>query len=158
MDISFANDQTFVLTLDISNWKPLYPLGSCIFRSQIRTQDQSEILVYSFSSNPPDQTPGAISYITSTGANEVLSIPAPGGISAHSYVPGDIIFVAGGTFTSAASIIVTNTGVVSASIYAGGTGGIPGAQTVGGTTGTGVFFQAVVTISAGGTMTAVNSI
>lgn len=114
-------------------------------------------------------TPGSyaaiptISVTTSTGSGAILSAVV-GALSAAivtrgtGYVPGDTIVAAGGTFSPAATISVLNTQVVSAAIAAGGTGGTPGTQTVTGTTGTGTKFQASVTVSAGGVITAILSI
>lgn len=89
----------------------------------------------------------------SVGAGVVTSQSGIG-----SYVPGNTITLTGGTFTTAAVLTVTHTQVSSATVSAGGTGGTPGTQTVTGTTGTGTKFQANVTISGGGAITAVNSI
>ncbi len=77
-----------------------------------------------------------------------------------SYAPADTITLAdsGGTETAKAVLTVTHTQVISATIAAAGTGGTPGTATVTGTTGTGTKFQASVTISGGGAITAVNSI
>ena len=74
------------------------------------------------------------------------------------YVPADTITTTGGTFSAAGVLTVATTKVVSATVAAGGTGGTPGTATVTGTTGTGTKFQANVTISGGGAITAVNSI
>lgn len=75
-----------------------------------------------------------------------------------SYAPADTIEPAGGTSSIAAIFTVTQTQVASATIAAAGTGGTPGTQTVTGTTGTGTKFQASVTVSGGGVITAVLSI
>ena len=79
------------------------------------------------------------------------------------YVPNDTVTQTGGTLQpagpGAASVLtVATTKVVSATVAAGGSGGTPGTQTVTGTTGTGTKFQASVTVSAGGAITAVLSI
>lgn len=74
------------------------------------------------------------------------------------YVPGDTITLGGGTATTAGVFTVTHTKAVSATVNAGGSGGTPGTQTVTGTTGTGTKFQASVTVSGGGAITAVLSI
>lgn len=77
------------------------------------------------------------------------------------YAPGDGVTLAGGTYTSAATLRVTQTKVVAATVAAGGSGGSNGTQTVTGTTGTAGIgktrFSASVTVS-GGAITAVNSI
>ena len=78
------------------------------------------------------------------------------GAAGTGYVPGDVLTLSGGTGT-AAQITLSATQVVSASIATGGTGGTAGTQTVTGTTGFGVMFQASVTVT-GGAITAVNSI
>lgn len=80
---------------------------------------------------------------------------------AGSYAPGDTVTLAGGSAPlgfSAGILNVTHTQVVSATVAAGGSGGTPGTQTVTGTTGTGTKFQASVTVSGGGAVTAVLSI
>lgn len=74
------------------------------------------------------------------------------------YVPADTITLLGGTAGTKAILTVTHTQVVSAAIDVAGTGGTPGAATVTGTTGTGTKFQAAVTISAGGIISAVGAI
>jgi hypothetical protein len=76
-----------------------------------------------------------------------------------SNAPGDLITLADSSSTEIATVLsVTNTGVYSATITAGGTGGTPGTQTVTGTTGTGTKFTASVTVSGGGVITAILSI
>lgn len=76
------------------------------------------------------------------------------------YVPNDDITLAGGTTygTQKAHVQVGATLVVSATVAAGGSGGTPGTKTVLGTTGVGTPFQASVTVSGGGAITAVLSI
>jgi hypothetical protein len=74
------------------------------------------------------------------------------------YAPGDAIILGGGTFTTPAQVTVSTTKVASATIAAAGSGGVPGTATVTGTTGTGVKFQASVTINGAGQINAVNSI
>lgn len=73
------------------------------------------------------------------------------------FVPDTLLTAEGGIGTSAVFDVVT-TQVVSATVNAGGTGGTPGTQTVTGTTGTGTKFQASVTVSGGGSITAILSI
>lgn len=75
------------------------------------------------------------------------------------YVPTEVITIAGGTATTAGTLTVATTQVVSATVAAGGSGGTNGTQTVTGTTGlpSGSRFQAIVTVS-GGAITAVQSI
>lgn len=73
------------------------------------------------------------------------------------YVPSTLLEATGGVGTPAMFDVVT-TQVVSATIAAAGSSGSPGTQTVTGTTGTGTKFQASVTISGGGAITAVLSI
>ena len=82
-------------------------------------------------------------------------VAAAGGASSHNYVPGDTVTLAGGTSQVATILQVATTKAVSATVAAAGTGGTPGTQTVTGTTGTGTKFQASVTVSAGGAITAV---
>ena len=80
--------------------------------------------------------------------------PSSGG----GYIPGCTIALAGGTQSQQPIVQVLTTKVVAAAIAAAGSGGTPGAQTVTGTTGTGTKFQASVTVSGAGHITAVNSI
>lgn len=68
-------------------------------------------------------------------------------------VPGDVLVVAGGTTSDAATVTVTHTKVVSVAINGVGSGGTPGASTLTGTTGTGTKFQATVVIQGDGTLT-----
>jgi hypothetical protein len=91
-----------------------------------------------------------------TSAQEVTAVVTPG----TGYVPDDDITLAGGTpyGTQIAHVQVGATLVVSATVAAGGTSGTPGTQTVVGTTGVGTPFQASVTVSGGGVITAVLSI
>lgn len=94
----------------------------------------------------------------SIGAQAVSgAAPATPQSGSGSYAPGDSVTLAGGTFTTAGVLAVTTTQLESAAVVAGGTGGANGTATVTGTTGTGIKFQASVTI-AGGTITAVLSI
>jgi len=86
-----------------------------------------------------------------------LTVASPGGAASHSYTPGDVSTLAGGTFSQAATVAILQTQVVSATVAAGGSGGTNGTQTVTGTTGSGTLFQASVTVS-GGAITAVLSI
>jgi hypothetical protein len=74
------------------------------------------------------------------------------------YTPGDQITLAGGTFSTAAVVTIAATTVVSVALASAGTGGTPGNATVTGTTGTGTFFQANVTIDNTGVIASVNSI
>lgn len=84
----------------------------------------------------------------------VAVVNAPG----TGYAPTNTITTAGGTASVPAVLTVATTQVVSATVAAGGTGGTAGTQTVTGTTGTGTPFQASVTVSGGGAITAVLSI
>lgn len=74
------------------------------------------------------------------------------------FAPSDTLTLTGGTQTTPVTLTVNTTKVVSAAIAAGGAGGTPGTATVTGTTGTGTKFQAVVTISGGGSIVAILSI
>lgn len=94
----------------------------------------------------------------SLGTATAANISAPGGSASHNYVPADTITLIGGTGTTNTILTVGHTQVSSATIAAAGTGGTPGTQTVTGTTGTGTPFQASVTVSGGGAITAVLSI
>ena len=76
-----------------------------------------------------------------------LSIASPG---AGVYAPADTIHLAGGTQSTTAILTVSTTKVVSATIANAGSGAtVSFNQTVTGTTGTGVKFQAAVVIASG---------
>lgn len=158
MDLQFSNDQTFILTLAITGWSNLYNLASCTFRAQIRSVEDPNTIIYSFSSDPDDNYFGTIDYFTSISAAEVVTIVTPGGGTSHSYAPAEVVTLAGGTQTSRTQLKIETTEVESATIGAAGSGGTPGTQTVVGTTGEGTPFQASVTVSGGGVITAVLSI
>jgi hypothetical protein len=79
---------------------------------------------------------------------------APGTV----YAPGDVSTLAGGTFTTAAKITITDTQLVSAAIVNAGTGGTPGAAQVAGTTGGPDTFLLDVTIGPDGSITSINDI
>lgn len=80
------------------------------------------------------------------------------GAAGTGYAPGDVSTLSGGTFTTAGTIGIVATQVISATVAAGGGSCANGAsQTVTGTTGTGTKFQALVTVS-GNAIIAVNSI
>lgn len=77
---------------------------------------------------------------------------------AGSYAPGDTVTATGGTCAAEPTLSVAHTTVISATVNAAGTGGTTSSSAeVWGTTGTGMVFRALVTISGGG-ITAVNSI
>lgn len=78
-----------------------------------------------------------------------ISLGAAGGAASHSYAPGDVSTLAGGTFSSAAKVVVIATQAISATVVSGGSGGTNGAVTVTGTTGAGTFCQFSGTISGG---------
>lgn len=78
--------------------------------------------------------------------------------SGQGYAPNDVIGLAGGAFVEQATVQVTATQVLNATVVSGGTGGTPGAATITGTTGTGTKFQASVTISSGGALVSINAI
>lgn len=107
-----------------------------------------------------------------SGANYTIDVPATFAVnsivpnvagtpiplannSTANYYPGDIVV---GTGSPVGQYQVSHTKVMSAVVTTGGTGGTAGTQTVTGTTGTGTKFQASVTISGGGAITAVLSI
>jgi hypothetical protein len=77
--------------------------------------------------------------------------------TAGNYVPGDLLTVQGGTYTTQAVLKVVSTNVTATSIAAAGANGVNGACRVQGTTGTGTMLQQDVTI-AGGAITALGSI
>ncbi len=84
-----------------------------------------------------------------------LQLNAPGG----GYAPADTIHLSGGTQSSPAIVTVSTTQVAAAAVASAGTGGVAGPAVVMGTTGTGVKFQANVTINGGsGGIISVNSI
>ena len=83
---------------------------------------------------------------------------AVAGDGVSSYVPGDTITLAGGTSTAATVLTVGYTTVMGTpTIAAAGSGGTNGTYNVTGTTGTGTYFVANITV-AGGAVTAVNSV
>ncbi|WP_210162540.1 hypothetical protein [Methylocapsa acidiphila] len=107
-------------------------------------------------------TGGAISLIDRSGyiRGGVIgaTVQTAGGAAGHIYSPGDtLILPTGAGVVAPAALTVATTQVVAATVAAGGTGGANGTQTVIGTTGTGIKFQASVTV-AGGAITAVLSI
>jgi len=73
-----------------------------------------------------------------------------------SYVPGDLLTVIGGTYTTQAVLRVVSTTVTASAIVAGGVNGRDGACRVQGTTGNGTLLQRDVTVS-GGAITALGS-
>lgn len=97
-------------------------------------------------------TPTKLTVLSTTALSAILLSPGTQG-----YAPGDFITLAGGVSTTSAVVTVASTQVLSATIVNAGTGGTNGVQTVTGTTGIGVKFQASVTI-AGNVITAINSI
>jgi len=98
-----------------------------------------------------------ISPIIRIASTQLVSAPvsSPG---IGNYAPADTVTLSGGTASVPAIVTVATTKVVSATVAAGGAGGTPGTQTVTGTTGTGTKFQALVTVSGGGAITAVLAI
>lgn len=98
---------------------------------------------------------GATFSIDMKGVSNTVVTPQSGG---GSYAPADTFNIAGGTAGTTTVLTVTTTKVISATIAVAGTSGTPGTATVTGTTGTGTKFQANVTISGGGAITAINSI
>jgi hypothetical protein len=50
MNLEFRNNQSFVLSLNISGWSNIYPLEVCDFLMHIRDQWDSVAIVYTFSS------------------------------------------------------------------------------------------------------------
>lgn len=75
MDLSFENNQTFALSLDINAWKPVYPLTACVFHMQVRTVPDSIPIIYAWSSNPGDHWGNGI--ITYTDLTGLLFFSAP---------------------------------------------------------------------------------
>ena len=75
MDLSFENNQSFALSLNIKAWAPLYPLSLSVFHMQIRTAPGVVPIIYSWSSNPSDNWGnGVITYTSTTG---LLQFSAP---------------------------------------------------------------------------------
>lgn len=75
MDMSFRQNQTWVLNLTIAAWAPVYPLTACRFHMQMRTAPSDVKVVYSWSSNPPDGWgKGTITYDATT---KLLAFFAP---------------------------------------------------------------------------------
>lgn len=98
-------------------------------------------------------TPAVLSVDNTTLLGLETDNPGTSGV----YAPSDTINLSGGTQVSPAIVTVSTTQVVSAIIAAAGSGGTDGVATVTGTTGTGTFFQASVTI-ASGSISSVDSI
>lgn len=80
-----------------------------------------------------------------TASLSTVALATPGTL----YVPGDTVFLAGGTGTTLAEIKVSDTQVVAATVVAAGTGGTTGTQIISGTTGSGSYFSAKVTVAGG---------
>jgi hypothetical protein len=76
MDLSFENNQSFALSLNIAQWKPIYPLTACVFHMQIRSMPvKVPPIIYAWSSNPVDNWGnGTITYTDATG---LLYLSAP---------------------------------------------------------------------------------
>lgn len=129
----------------------LYP-DDCI---KVRALKQTPLFLFN-----PDPQPILLSIANDTinTMSWTLAALALNNAGAGVYAPNDIVTLTGGVQSIPASLIVTTTKVVSASIAAPGTGGTPGSATVTGTTGTGTKFQATVTISGGGVITSVDAI
>jgi hypothetical protein len=87
MDLSFRQNQTFVLNLNIAAWAPVYPLTACIFHMQMRTQYSDVNVIYSWSSSAADGWGnGTISYSPVTN---LLTLFAP---------QSDMLAIAPGTY------------------------------------------------------------
>lgn len=68
MDLSFENNQSFALSLNVAQWQPVYPLTACVFHAQIRSGPGIVPIIYAWSSNPADLWGnGTIIYTNSTG-------------------------------------------------------------------------------------------
>lgn len=70
MDLSFENNQSFALSLNVAQWQPIFPLTACIFHAQVRSGPGRGVvpIIYAWSSNPADQWGnGLITYTDSTG-------------------------------------------------------------------------------------------
>lgn len=75
------------------------------------------------------------------------------------YAPGDTITLAGGTFTTASTLTVSTTKVVTASLVSAGAGfapGIPGSTPMTGTTGAGTKVRLSASVDASGTILSVS--
>lgn len=96
--------------------------------------------------------------VSSSVSNATDWAVAVAGNGVNSYVPGDTITLTGGTSTAATVVTVKYTTVMGTpTIAAAGSGGTNGTYNVTGTTGTGTYFVANITV-AGGAVTAVNSV
>lgn len=95
--------------------------------------------------------PGALSGIAVPGLSYGVLATSAGSVTTAGtvYVPGDSVTLTGGSATTNAVLVITDTKVISATVNAGGSGGSNGAVTITGTTGTGTPFQATGTISGG---------
>lgn len=110
---------------------------------------------------PESQVSVDVSACELTKANRVeglvtLALTAAG----TGYAPGDTITLAGGTFTTASTLTVSTTKVVSASLVSAGAGftgtGIPSVVGMSGTTGTGTKVRLRVGVDAAGTIGSVS--
>lgn len=75
MDLSFRQNQSFALVLDIQAWQSVYPLSNSLFHMQVRTAPNTVPIIYSWSSNLAEKWGrGVISFTPEIG---LLSITAP---------------------------------------------------------------------------------
>lgn len=146
-----------------TNWSSTYPPLPWAFEYdypadclKVRSLKESSLFLFN-----PDPQPvlfdTANDYVASETQEQLTAITINAAGSGV-YAPGDVIQLAGGVALRPARVTVSTTKAVSATVAAGGSGGTPGTQTVTGTTGTGTKFQASVTVSGGGAISAVLSI
>lgn len=69
MDLLFRKNQTFLLTLNVAAWEPVYPLALCKFRMMARASLTSPNVACAWSSDPADGFSGTIAY--SAGAHSL---------------------------------------------------------------------------------------
>ena len=75
MDLSFESNQSFVLSLNIGQWKSIYPLTACTFHMQVRKLPGRAPVIYSWSSDTGDLWGNGV--ITYTDATGLLMLSAP---------------------------------------------------------------------------------
>lgn len=83
MNLEFDNNQSWIWTVNLAAWAPVYPLANCVFHMQIRTAPGIPTVVYAWSSNPSDGWGnGTITFVPSTNLltsnapqSDMLKIP-----------------------------------------------------------------------------------
>ncbi|VFU07949.1 hypothetical protein [Methylocella tundrae] len=74
MDLAFANNQSWIWTVSLSQWALLYDLTQATFRMQMRAAAGDTLVIYRWSSNPADMARGLLSYEPSS---KLLTSTAP---------------------------------------------------------------------------------